>query len=173
MNAQRSNRHQRRTQLRFHPRCKTAFYRLPFVGCRKEPALTRFWTVPATGGFAGGMMTGQALGQLFLRYLRDNTDELIGPLAWTVEAMMARWTLTDGLVQKNRPLSQRSPEFMSLSGQILGFFCTLESWLRSETQHEALPMSRLDEQELLDRANAGLAFDVEQFLKEHQSNDPE
>lgn len=134
--------------LRFHPRRRAPFHRLPFIGLDARGRVS-FWDVPATGGYHGGCKTGAALATLYLRFLRER--EVAGALPGGNLSTLPLLVLgMAGLP----PASVDSAK----KGQVVGFCTELDYWLRAAVLHMGESLDRVDAEALLRTANAGLAF---------------
>jgi len=121
-------------------------HRLPFVGKGGNGPGLSFWNVPATGGYTGGCKTGEALALLYMKHLREH-----GPTAGGRLQTMAFSMFEDGANDDAR------------RGQIVGFFAAIEkAWFLACRQNAGLDDFRAAD--LLEAANAGLAFDEEAYL---------
>lgn len=137
-------------RLQYRNKRKIAFRRLPFVGVKEDA-----WAVPATGGYVGGSVTGDALAAMFLKHLRakEYVDGSHSELGWIVFSMIERAGGT---------IDEYTPEGEAFIGQIVGFFGSLNGMLlHASKTRQASVLDRLSEAELLERANAGLNLDSE------------
>lgn len=134
--------------LRFHGRRTDTFSYLPFV------AKGAGWAVPATGGYAGGTLTGEALGAIFLSVLRNNPDSEMASfwLGWICAGWLHRALELEGLVPDTDPDSSIS----TLRGQGIGFASALSNALREGLKSCDTPIARADLDEALSDANSGL-----------------
>ncbi len=143
----------------FHPRQKHPVRRLPFVG-REHTADQSFslWNVPASGGYCGGNMTGEAIAILYLKHVRENDAENCSPMLCS---MVFAWAqrLTAGDIRLG------SAEEDSLRGQMVGFSHTLSRWLAAAAQHMGDGLDARGNDALLDKANRGITFDTAAFLQ--------
>ncbi len=136
------------TKLAFNNRKKLALHKLPFVGRRNGPGKfsISFWDVPRAGGYFGGCKTGKALALIYLQHLKENGSGTGGMLQHITFDML------DGCDDDAR------------SGQVVGFFTHLESWLSGAVKHLEGGLDEMPEKQLLQAANDGLAFDEEAYL---------
>lgn len=134
--------------LRFHGRRTDTFSYLPFV------AKGASWAVPATGGYAGGTLTGEALGAIFLTVLRNNSDSDTASLwlGWVCAGWLHRALELEGVAPDADPDSAIS----TLRGQVIGFATALSHALREGLKSCDTPIARADLDEALSDANSGL-----------------
>lgn len=132
-------------RLQYRNKRKIALHRLPFVGKGGD-----FWAVPATGGYAGGYRTGEAMAVMYLKYLREHGEAngSQAELMWIVDSLITR---------AGGSLDVPTPEGDALTGQAAGFFGLLNAWLlRAAKGHGSRNLDVLTEAELLQQANDGL-----------------
>lgn len=145
--AKRSNR------LRFHGRRTDTFTHFPFVekGSRTPSGS---WAVPATGGYAGGTLTGEALGSIFLTVLRNNanSDSASFWLGWICSGWLHRAVELAGTT----PNAARASQIETLRGQVVGFASSLSYALREGLKHCETPHANADLNKALEDANSGL-----------------
>ncbi|PRB80543.1 hypothetical protein [Pseudomonas sp. MYb185] len=132
--------------LQFNNRKVEPLHRLPFVGRGTHPYQLCFWTVPKTGGYAGGNNAGRGLARIYLKYLKQHgRPEGLGALQWIVRDMFD--SDSDG---------PRTPEQSARRGQVVGFFDELDAWLHAAVCHLEGGLDRQSNEALLDYVNAGL-----------------
>ena len=133
-------------------------HRLPFVG-RKD---SFGWDVPLRGGYDGGIETGRALALTYLKHLRGIVADPIGGLhLQDIALSMARhFAANDGLT--DIPVLKQPEELRTLRGQIVGFFEVISEWSAASAKELGANLDRLDDAELLQRANRGLDFGPEE-----------
>ncbi|QLL79663.1 hypothetical protein GWC92_04595 [Aeromonas caviae] len=148
-------------RLKLHRERKHGMDKLPFVAGERDTTLTPCWQVPAVGGAIGGYETGEALALSYLKCLRGEQQ---GRLVAIISSMMAQYDQVDGPAMSALPAYQWSEEFASFRGQMMGFFGMLDLWLHTSAVQCGVGLARVSEQDLLKRANAGLAFDSEAYL---------
>lgn len=119
-------------------------HRLPFV--KSMSGHMNFWSVPATGEFAGGCQAGEALAKIYLKHLREN--DYAGGCLQMIVADMCR--------QSEKCRDAGGAEADSVSGQIVGFFSVLDKWLHTAATMIGEPLDNLDVAALLSTANAGI-----------------
>lgn len=87
--------------------------KLPFTSTDLAYGQRGWWTIPAKGGYTGGCQSGQAAAHAFLKYLRERARPFGG-----------------GTLQ-HIVLDMLGSEKMSVSlrGQVVGFFSTLDYYL--------------------------------------------
>ncbi len=145
--------------LAFRPRQKYPVRRLPFVG-REHTADQSFsmWNVPASGGYFGGNMTGEAIATMYLKHVREHDAEICAPM---LGGMVIAWArrLTAGDILPG------SAEEDSLRGQMVGFAHVLSTWLLAAARHMGDSLDARGNDALLAKANKGIAFDTEAFLQ--------
>ncbi|MGH1449933.1 MAG: hypothetical protein ACRBBM_11010 [Pseudomonadaceae bacterium] len=135
------------SKLKFNNRKKIPLHRLPFVGSVSGKPRLSFWTVPRAGGYVGGCKTGEALALIYLKHLIDHADPLgCGQLQWIVGDM----------VNMPQYSSHQTAEMSALRGQIVGFFSTLDPFLRGAAVHLNHGLQNVEFNDLLNRANQGL-----------------
>lgn len=136
--------------LQFHQHPAREEYRLPYAG---SPTTTRngnivFWSVPLTGGYSGGVHTGDALAVLALRYLRQHPEEtkdenhLVSTVLGWLEATK----------------SANSEEFETLKGQVVGFIGRITPWATAAARHVGQNLDTHDPEKILEQANNGLEW---------------
>jgi len=134
--------------LKFRPRRKTSFNRLPFVG-RQDDGAPNFWSVPLTGGYYGGTKAGGELAALMLIHLRQHGQDQFahGRLGQVATAWLdAARTATP-------------EQYSALRGQVLGFMGTLSPWLIAAAKQNGKNLDTADRHAILRSANRWLAFD--------------
>ena len=141
-----------RPQLRFHDEAQEPLHRLPFIG--RQHGEVKFWDVPATGGYAGGNLTGDALARIFLETLRQQSDAAT-PGAWLGWVAMGWMHHVFDMVGIKPDLDPES-RFNTLRGQVVGFTSVLSDVLREALRNSNLSLPSLDEEECLRQANEGL-----------------
>jgi len=150
--------------IRRKTRVKSAFRRLPFVGNGIKNA-PHCWNVPATGGYFGGYETGEAMAYALLKNMRE--DKTVFPkndsLRDVAEAFMIRFEQEGGEEMEKRICNEWSDSFNSFLGQRTGFFNTISRFLSAATKVMGSEFDLLSEDELLNRANAGLGFKDKEF----------
>ena len=125
------------------------------------------WNVPTTGGYLGGYETGRAMAHDFLKMLRnDQSSTPPTDLAQIVKSFAIKFGIENGPEMCNKPIPERTENFGSLHGQYVGFFNTLSEWLKAGAKHLVGGLDEMTEDDLLARANAGLVFDEEAYLKQ-------
>lgn len=137
--------------LHFKSEATSPARRLPFYAREHEDRLSCFWAVPAVGGYTGGNETGCALAALYLKHLRDHRAPFGGLLHNVVLDMVAA-------VSDDRSAN------LALRGQIVGFFCELESWLDRSIHFCGRGLDGINADEMLALANAGLNFDEDAYF---------
>ncbi len=145
---------------------KSRLAALPFVAPRNKITNTRFWDVPAVGGYMGGCHTGEAMALSFLKYQRGELSG--GPnsnLNDIVKSFAMRLQEEGGLEMLARPCFERTPAFDSLHGQSVGFFNTLSTWIENASKALGSRLDSLSDDELLKRMNDGLNFDADAYFK--------
>lgn len=134
---------------------KPDIWSLPFTN-RKERS---HWALPATGGYAGGYETGDAMALVFLKYMRgiDQTTPPINELTLILEAIYRRIKEEGGPLP---PLQEPGGAYESLRGQYVGFFncITQWAWIASRSHHGSF-LDRMSTADLVGVANKGLRFD--------------
>jgi hypothetical protein len=125
-------------------------YRLPYAGSRLTAANgdISFWSVPLTGGYPGGVCTGDALAVLALRFLRQCPDENTDETHLTSIAL--------GWLEAAR--AANADEFETLKGQVVGFVGRLTPWTVTAAQNVGQNLDKKDPVKLLESANAGLVW---------------
>ena len=141
-----------RPQLRFHQEAQEPLHRLPFIG--RQHGEVKFWDVPATGGYAGGNLTGDALARIFLETLRQQSDAAT-PGAWLGWVAMGWMHHVFDMVGIKPDLDPES-RFNTLRGQVVGFTSVLSDVLREALRSPNLALPALDQEECLRQANEGL-----------------
>lgn len=145
--------------LAFRPKLKIAAHRLPFVGNEHtEDKSFSFWNVPAKGGCMGGRATGAAIAGMYLKHIRESDSDRYGMyLGWMVLAWMERLSSGD--------IKQGSPEYESLSGQMVGCMSELSRWLGAAARALGSSLDDTSNESLLATANGGIGFDTEAFFE--------
>jgi len=161
--------------LKRKPRVKHGFRRLPFVAGWRTDSDTPCWHVPASGGYFGGYETGEAMAQAFLKFLREEQSDF--PATWLTgiaESFMTRFEQEGVKAMADRkPMSEWSDSFDSFRGQYVGFFNTISQWLSASAKHLGSNLDRIEEQDLVRRANAGLGFDHVAYMASLSDEDEE
>ena len=139
---------------------RTGFRGLPFVADRRAGTAAACWAVPASGGYYGGLTTGAAMAEAFLKFLRDDESEL--PPVWLtdiVQSFMARFEAEGGQAMADRRPDDWSAGFDSLRGQQAGFFNTLCRALAAAAKDLGDGLDDISYGDLARRGDAGLGFD--------------
>lgn len=148
--------------LRFKNRKQMPAHRLPFVDRVPGAPLLSFWAVPKTGGYIGGNETGAALARVYLRYLREHSqDRGAGILSLIALHMIESGEIVTDAEQDAR------------RGQVVGFFTELDQWLSAAAKHFDGGLDKHDDEALLRMANAGLNFDEAAYLASLPDDDAE
>lgn len=139
---------QQKLQFQHHPTCEEL--RLPYAGSPMKAANgdVSFWSVPLTGGYAGGVYTGDALAILALRFLRQCPEENEDETHLTSVAL--------GWLEAAR--AANADEFETLKGQIVGFVGRLTPWTTAAAQKAGQNLDKNDPKKLLKSANTGLEW---------------
>jgi len=145
------------TPVKYKPRRKLPFHRLPFVGRihhKTESGAFSVWDVPLTGGYEGGWRAGSAIADSALVYLREESSDdlnrfLLGQIC---REWMARAPGAD------------SEELAALHGQLGGFMEIVSKWLAASVKEFGANLDRADKRAIEKRINAGLAFDEQAFI---------
>lgn len=146
--------------IKCRPRGKPDFHQLPFVADGRVESASPYWHIPASGGYFGGYETGEAMAHAFLKFLRE--EQSTCPTYWMtgiVESFMIHFESEGGLAMQRRRASEWSDEFTSFRGQYTGFINTLSQWLTVAAKQLGSSLDSLTEQDMVNRANAGLGFD--------------
>lgn len=78
---------------------------------------------------------------------------------------MSRFEQEGGKLMANRrPIEEWSSSFDSFRGQYVGFFNTVTTWLAASAKQLGSSLDRIDERDLVNRANAGLGFDSAGYI---------
>lgn len=140
-----------------------SYTRLPFVNIHDDDRTrtSDFWDVPSVGGITGGDITGRAMALAYLRHVEfEDPDELDNFLGGIVHAMVAKLALLPPHQFTPGKLSVNDPRTMTLRAQMSGFMDVIE--MRGA---RGLPkrkhIRKLTEEQILDMANKGLAYDDE------------
>lgn len=141
-----------RPQLRFHHEAQEPLHRLPFIG--RQHGEIKFWDVPATGGYVGGNLTGDALARIFLETLRKQPDAAT-PGAWLGWIAMGWMHHVFDMLGIKPDLDPES-RLNTLRGQVVGFTSVLSDVLREALRNVDTSLPPLDEEECLRQANEGL-----------------
>lgn len=141
-----------RPPLRFHDEVQEPLHRLPFIG--RQHGEVKFWDVPATGGYVGGNLTGDALARLFLETLRQQPDAAT-PGAWLGWVALGWMHHVFDMVGVKPDLDPES-RLNTLRGQVVGFTSVLSDVLREALRNPNTSLAPVDEQECLQQANEGL-----------------
>jgi len=145
---------------------KSRLRALPFVATRNEVTNSRFWDVPATGGYLGGFETGEAAAIAFLKYQRgEEAGGANNTLVMIVESFAVRLIEEGGTEMLSRPLNLQTPAYKSLHGQFVGFFNTLSECLENAVKQSGQSLENIEDNELLKKMNAGLGFDENAFMQ--------
>ena len=131
-------------KLQFRIHNSLPIHRLPFVKKKKNGIC--FWNVPKKGKYSGGFKTGKALALIYLKFLRENRQNIIS-LQHIVLDMF-------DLEYRQGASSKES----SLRGQIVGFFSELDWFLSASSRKIGSHLDGLDYMELLEDANNGLKY---------------
>lgn len=156
-------------------RGKPGFWRLPFVAGWRTESASPCWNVPASGGYFGGYETGEAMAQAFLKFVREEKGDFPAyGLTDIVESFMTRFEQEGGKAMRDRsPFGGQSETFEALRGQYCGFFNTVSQWLAASATHLGSGLDRIEEQDLVRRANAGLGFDHVAYMASLSDEDEE
>ncbi|WP_312774205.1 hypothetical protein [Atlantibacter hermannii] len=128
--------------IKFNKRKKLALHRLPFIGGKSKSGFgLSFWSVPSTGGYSGGCITGAALAWIWLKHLENEARQGEGNTPFTISRIVSE--LSD--------LSEND----SLKGQMIGFFEIIEIVLFKLISDSRIHFTK-DEKKLIEQANAGL-----------------
>ena len=130
--------------LSFKNRKKIPTHRLPFVGEVHGKIGLSFWIVPKTGGYRGGCQTGEALARIYIKHLKDHSNDSGLTSLQKIALDMFGCELAD------------SPEQDALRGQVIGFFSVLDVWLAGAAKHLHGGLDEHDNKALLKAANTGL-----------------
>jgi hypothetical protein len=118
---------------------------LPFVGKSKSKGMLSCWKVPATGGYGGGVLTGESLAKIYIKHLSENAaNRGAATLPIVVLDMLG-----------HDPFNA-TPEEVTLKGQIVGFFTEIERWLMPSAVLLKDEINNIDNKTLLKSANKGL-----------------
>lgn len=142
--------------LKYYPHRKIAIHRLPFVGSHSWPRNSRFWAIPATGGYGGGCATGEALALLYLKHLRHSTVNDAPTLGWINHAMWQRLQEESRGIEGGSCITDYPSTWLSLRGQSVGFLRVMNICLEIACRELGHCLDNMSEQELLNRANQGL-----------------
>lgn len=145
--------------LRYHPRRRTALYRLPFAG---GPTLNHsLWDVPALGDYPGGYQTGEALAVAYLKYLRSPERQWSGDneLVHILDSLTKRITELTQPEHAGQRLDALPIDLASLRGQRAGFLNTLNRWLISAAKQLGANLDQVDDARILQRASDGLRWE--------------
>lgn len=139
---------QQKLQFQHHPTREEL--RLPYAGSPMKAANgdVSFWSVPLTGGYAGGVHTGDALAVLALRYLRQNPEETKDENHLVSTAL--GWLET--------AKSANAEEFETLKGQVVGFIGRITPWTIAAARHVGQSLDTHDPEKILEQANSGLVW---------------
>ncbi|HCJ29537.1 MAG TPA: hypothetical protein DHV63_09630 [Pseudomonas sp.] len=142
--------------VKYKPRRKLAFHRLPFVGTsyHKKAYGISSWDVPLTGGYVGGCMAGSALATSALVYLREEASDETN--RFLLGQICATWI--------DRAESATQEELDVLRGQAVGFMQTISGWLAASVDQFGANLDKADKKAILKRINAGLALDEQAFI---------
>lgn len=149
-----SNNQVSKKSLTFNRRKKLPSHQLPFVNKVKGKVGLSFWSVPKTGGYAGGNITGHALALLYLKHIRANGSGAGGLLQCVALDMF------------DTDLELDNPVTTSLRGQAVGFFLELENIIKAATVQMGDCLDDMDEKELLRRANEGINLNEDEFTRD-------
>lgn len=126
--------------LKFNNKEPHPVHRLPFIGGKsKNLAGCSFWNVPATGGYEGGNMTGNAMAWLWLKHIEANGPE-------DAPAVLSRIVMEIANAKSK-----------SLNGQIVGFFEVIEIVISKLITDYKIHFTK-EEISLLEQANSGLSY---------------
>jgi hypothetical protein len=142
--------------LKFNKRKKLALHQLPFVDKEEGKAGLSFWSVPKTGGYAGGNVTGRALALLYLKHLRAHGSSEHGGLLQCIALDM--FDVTDF------PDTDQNEE--AVRGQAVGFFYEIEKLLIAAVGPMGACLDSMDEKDLLKRANVGINLNEDDFTRD-------
>lgn len=142
------------TKLKFKKSKKFPVRQLPFVDKEDGKAGLSFWSVPKTGGYAGGNITGRALALLYLKHLRANGPVFGGLLQSVVLDMF------------DKQCDPNNPALSSLRGQAVGFFTELEKIITVATAQLGSCLDSMDEKDLLKRANGGINLNEDDYTRD-------
>ena len=136
--------------LRFHRNRKIDAHQLPFVGLSKGKAAD-FWALPASGGYWGGHMAGEAMAAAYMKHLRARRGEYFGGELQSIAIAMAD--------KRRQATSHRDKR--SIDGQMVGFFGALDQWLCAASTSLGAGLERFSDAELVAKANEGLGLATE------------
>lgn len=136
--------------LRYHNNKEHPLHRLPFVSRDETKGRNSFWAVPRTGGYSGGIRTGEALARIYLNHLRAHGATAAGSLQ-TIAIDM--FNTSDDWLETN-----------TIHGQAVGFFTVLEPWIALAAQKAGAKLDRSCPLDLVDLANYGLNFDEAAYI---------
>ncbi|MCU7965176.1 hypothetical protein ACRN98_23740 [Shewanella oncorhynchi] len=133
--------------LKFKRNPALPLHALPFIGkSNKKPnGLLSFWSVPTTGGYCGGLLTGQSLAKIYIKHLSEHAaSRQYGTLQTIAMDMFG-----------NNPLNANVDQ-AAFRGQVIGFFTEIERWLVPSAVLLKDEVNSLDNDELLTMANEGI-----------------
>lgn len=139
-------------KLEFRPERSLPAHRLPFVRLRKKSVC--YWNVPRAGGYSGGCETGRALALVYLRFRKENRQDI----TFLQYIVLDMFRMEHG--------KKTSLEYKSLKGQIVGFFTEIDRFIYTCVSDKENYLDWLDDKTLLKNANIGLkGYDQRYFSR--------
>lgn len=162
-------------RLKSKRRVASPYRMLPFVGKGQTKAAPYDWNLPATGGYCGGCIAGEAMAKCYLKFMREDTSDMAGwTLTQIVEAFMNRFEQEGGQKMSDTyPANKQSDSYAAFRGQTVGFFNSLGAYLVEAARQLGGKLDAVSEDEEIAKANCGLAFDEKAYIASLADDDEE